>query len=175
MLHRRHHTRRSHTRVSRDVRPRAHRPMRDRGPTARTPSGHRNRCRRIAGCRVVPAGSPIACRSVFGTFRGHYSKPGQSKNPRTIASRSHSPSLVGSTQEKMTPDTPVPSGIACSMSRPPSSPPTQQRSAQGPGITSVRCAQIDNGCFGTSAMGGTGRDPQRNRRCVAPLLGSRRQ
>jgi hypothetical protein len=27
-------------------------------------------------------------RSVFGTFRGHYSKPGQSKNPRTIASRS---------------------------------------------------------------------------------------
>ena len=39
----------------------------------------------------------------------------------------------------------------------------------------MELGEMISSCFGTSAMGGTRRDPQRNGRCVATLLGSRRQ
>jgi hypothetical protein len=55
-----------------------------------------------------------AIRRLAVALRRHDPKSQQPENPRTIASRSHSSSLVGSTQEKTTPDRPEPSGIAFS-------------------------------------------------------------
>ena len=54
---------------------------------------------------------PAICRLAVA-LRRHGPKFQQPENPRTIASRSHSASLVGSTQEKTTLDRPVRSGIA---------------------------------------------------------------
>src|SRR5882672_10954464 len=109
-------------------------------PRAITRRSHTARAATAPTTSVAPSTAALdsdrqpAVDRVAVTLRRHHPKPRQPQNPRTIAPRSHRSSLVVCTSREDDTGWSGARGIAL-MTRPPSRPPTHQRSAQAAGYS----------------------------------------